>query len=422
MRYILNNEGYVYDISFGADIYCDLGDCKQYTGEIPSGFNSLEQWHDEEIERLNAWKIVEGNLVFDESKAIEIQMLVEQQALENKPVTNKELEEKLESVVLSEEEIKLLISNAEEVANILPVRTKQGKIIQIDDASNNPLQAIKIRTENDITGTIKLLITGKNILKNTATSKTNNGIKYTVNEDKSITLNGKADGYSEFEIAGTSTNIVPLFVVKKDTQYYLNKLPEGLTLNLFSYDTELAQIHEGLLQVYSGNGGEVLNLDEDCTITYVTISSVGTGDYELITENEDQLTTEAGDVLITEGEGASEFKNTVYYPMLSVGSIEAEYEVYKEKITLIPLENNALTNADTLSINENGEVELSKPTGKIQLDTITMPNTYDTLNVINTIQDTTLEISYKKSGFDYVTEEGSGILILNNTAMELLEN
>ena len=32
MRYILDNEGYMYDVSFGAEISCSLGNCTEYTG------------------------------------------------------------------------------------------------------------------------------------------------------------------------------------------------------------------------------------------------------------------------------------------------------------------------------------------------------------------------------------------------------
>ena len=31
-------------------------------------YSSIEEWYDGELDKLNAWKIVEGNLVYDENK------------------------------------------------------------------------------------------------------------------------------------------------------------------------------------------------------------------------------------------------------------------------------------------------------------------------------------------------------------------
>ena len=82
MRYILNKEGYIYDISFGAEILCELGNCTEYKGKIPSGYSSLEEWHDAEIDSLNAWKIVDGNLVFDASRDYKLKIKYEQENFE----------------------------------------------------------------------------------------------------------------------------------------------------------------------------------------------------------------------------------------------------------------------------------------------------------------------------------------------------
>ena len=41
MRYILNNDGFIYHASFGAEISCNLGTCTEYTGEIPEGYSGI---------------------------------------------------------------------------------------------------------------------------------------------------------------------------------------------------------------------------------------------------------------------------------------------------------------------------------------------------------------------------------------------
>lgn len=70
MRYITDTDGYVKQVSFGADIVCDNEECAQYTGSVPTGYKSLEAWFDAEMEKLYRWKIVSGHLMLD-STAVE---------------------------------------------------------------------------------------------------------------------------------------------------------------------------------------------------------------------------------------------------------------------------------------------------------------------------------------------------------------
>jgi hypothetical protein len=73
LRYILNSDGYVCHASLGGLVVCDLGECTEYVGEVPSGYSTIEEWFDGELDKLNAWKIVEGNLVYDANKYEELQ-------------------------------------------------------------------------------------------------------------------------------------------------------------------------------------------------------------------------------------------------------------------------------------------------------------------------------------------------------------
>lgn len=66
MRYIINAAGYLKNVSFGALLTCGGMNCTEYSGEIPSGYDTLEEWYLAECETLYRWKIVNGNLTIDD--------------------------------------------------------------------------------------------------------------------------------------------------------------------------------------------------------------------------------------------------------------------------------------------------------------------------------------------------------------------
>lgn len=67
MRYIIGSDGYLKEVSFGAEITCGGVTCVEYTGTIPSGYNTLFDWYIAEADNLYQWKIVSGNLTKDTS-------------------------------------------------------------------------------------------------------------------------------------------------------------------------------------------------------------------------------------------------------------------------------------------------------------------------------------------------------------------
>lgn len=67
MRYIVNSNGYVTSVSFGANITCGDNSCTEYTGSVPADYKSLEDWYLQESEKLYRWKIIEGELTLDSS-------------------------------------------------------------------------------------------------------------------------------------------------------------------------------------------------------------------------------------------------------------------------------------------------------------------------------------------------------------------
>lgn len=85
MRYILNNDGYV-RICSDTFITCENKTCTAYTGTVPDGYDNLADWLSKETERLNAWKIENGNLVFDEDKYNQLKAIYEAETKANTPV------------------------------------------------------------------------------------------------------------------------------------------------------------------------------------------------------------------------------------------------------------------------------------------------------------------------------------------------
>ena len=67
MRYIADSAGYVKEVSFGAVITCGGSECVEYTGVVPEGYTSPEDWFNACGGELWRWMIVDGNLTLDPS-------------------------------------------------------------------------------------------------------------------------------------------------------------------------------------------------------------------------------------------------------------------------------------------------------------------------------------------------------------------
>jgi hypothetical protein len=70
MRYILNNENYIEEISFSNEIECNNKTCTEYMGIVPTGYSSLLEWS--EIAVIQAYKVVGGNLTHDPNKETDL--------------------------------------------------------------------------------------------------------------------------------------------------------------------------------------------------------------------------------------------------------------------------------------------------------------------------------------------------------------
>ena len=72
MRYILDDNGYIDSVSC-TPFNCKDKNCTEYTGAIPSGYDTLEEWA--QSANIRAYKLVEGNLTFDAAKNTELEAL-----------------------------------------------------------------------------------------------------------------------------------------------------------------------------------------------------------------------------------------------------------------------------------------------------------------------------------------------------------
>jgi hypothetical protein len=67
MRYEIDENNYITAVYFN----CNSGSCNEYTGNIPDGYTSLEEWASNA--HIQAYKIVDNNLVYDSVRDAELQ-------------------------------------------------------------------------------------------------------------------------------------------------------------------------------------------------------------------------------------------------------------------------------------------------------------------------------------------------------------
>lgn len=255
MRYILNSDGYIDEISFGATIECKNQSCTEYVGAIPTGYASLKEWAIGEDGKINAWKIQNGELLFDSNKYDELQALWEAEEEENTTATHKwarDLLDKSSSVVIDE------FSN-----NVIG-----SSLIVIEDSGEYDIPKIVASSSETITGKAKVISSNKNILGNKAVTTTISGVTFTVNADKSIKLNGTSTESIEFILDGTLTNTEMLFLIKENVDYMKSGLTDNVSLNLYNYDgTDRTLVSTG------GNGAINLSTRNIITCSSLSIAS-----------------------------------------------------------------------------------------------------------------------------------------------------
>lgn len=241
-----------------------------------------------------------------------------------------------------------IVDDLTSVADDKPLSANQGRVLkkQIDDidphyaenviySDTNVKEAIdklskaeNISTDNmgnvqgaldELKGTIGY--TRKNLLENTLTTQTLNGITYTVNTDKSITLNGTATADSNIRIdviAGTNG-------LEIGNKYILSGFPKGTAgCSMYLINSTVNFKVEDL-----GDGVEFVFPNKD-TIFFVIFVNSGT-----------------------------KLDNVTFYPMIRYASIEDDtYEQYVPSVKSLVCDIEKINNRGTMSFDANTAVNI----------------------------------------------------------------
>ncbi len=244
MRYKLDVDGYVVSVAFG----CYLNGSAEYEGEVPCGYNSLDDWATYSC--IQAYYLdSNGNLVLDLDRLAECRRKEAQEKVDNAPLLRKDLYGS--EAVLDSQYLKA---------------TANGELFELED-----IQTIAPKVE--LAGIqpydykkLHIFTQGKNLLPHDAITEEIHGARFTRHADGSISMEGSPTENGEYTIAGSSTNTIPLFALKKNQPYYVNLAPSGIYYEFRYFDGETEQ------QKYVGMSG-VINLDESIEVTHVVLKT-----------------------------------------------------------------------------------------------------------------------------------------------------
>ena len=299
MRYILDNDGYV-ELCSETHIECNGRGCTEYTGKVPTGYESLEDWAINA--NIRAYKIVEGNLVYDANRCSVLEAQFEKEAEDNRYVCHKEI-----SNITN-------LTKTDSVDAYKRSATGLSNVLEVTDSNKFASEYIKLIANEDITGSTTIKFNNGNLLTNDATSKRESGINFGVYADRSISINGTATEDVEFNIGGTSTSTKPILAFKKNTDYFLSS--NGYQVKMYYYDGT------DRTQVYDGTGG-VINLSSNSKVTNIVLA-------------------------IPKGTTV----NDIIYPMLNLGTTANDYVAYQGNESTIFLEGNPFNAGGQITILE----------------------------------------------------------------------
>ncbi len=363
MRYDLDDDGYILNIYFG----CSSGTCKGYTGTIPDGYDSIEDWATNA--NIRAYRVVEDNLVFDAARCSQIENKCAKEAEENRLVRYKEIKN---ITSIYKQDLYEMYKTSE---------SEEAQLVELTDA--NRFEAIKIHIKNiskTITGKLVIKSSNANMLPNEATSKEESGISFAGNEDKSITLNGTATANIEYLIAGTSTNTIPLLNLKKNLDYFLSS--DGYTIKMYHYD--------GIdrTQVYSGTGA-IKFTDDDKNVTQIVL-------------------------IIPKGKVIN---NETIYLMLNKGTTAEPYIMHDSNEAIIDLGEYSFAYGDNIEI-EDGQATLYKeiyPNSSL----FPSPNLYPRGTAYDLGDINNMPLTYKEKSYLYVCADALISMKYPNTTQNL---
>ena len=207
----------------------------------------------------------------------------------------------------------------------------------VSPSPDYPSEIESVGTYNEETGKYEIEVknTGKNLLENRGVSNTSNGITFTVNDDKTILVNGNNDG------TANSRFIINNYFLKAGT-YILNGCPSGGSST--TYRLAIQKTSDwSVLALDTGSGSKQFTIDEATNIQVA--------------------------IFIQKGQTIS---NLLFKPMIRLSSIIDDiYEPYKSVSSLFVLDQplRSLPNGvkDELVI-ENGRAKIIKRVGTVVLD------------------------------------------------------
>lgn len=242
MRYKLDADGFVISVAFG----CYLEGSTEYEGEVPCGYNSLDDWATYSC--IQAYYIdANGNLMLDLDRLAKCRRKEAQERVDNAPLLRKDLYGS-ETVLDSQ----------------YKKGTANGELIELEDIQTIAPKVVLAGIQPYEYKKLHIFTQCKNLMPNDAITEEVYGVKFTRRTDDSISVYGTPTENGEYTIAGSSTNTVPLFSLKKNQPYYVNL--GGMYCEFRYFDGETTQ------QKYAGASG-LINLDEAIEVTHVVIKT-----------------------------------------------------------------------------------------------------------------------------------------------------
>ncbi len=362
MRYILK-DGYIDEISFGATIECKNQTCIEYAGTIPTGYENLVEWAIGEEGKLNAWKIVDDDLVFDSTRYARLQKIYAKEEKENSFITNKQLKE-------------YLYGTTKQVSDQYASRTTDDNKIHCLKNTKALSLRLNIKPYELITGSLNVVATTKNMLINEALQETINGMIFTPNEDRSVNVSGTSSTITEYNISGTSTNTSAFFVFKKGVNYYLSS--NSHQIKMYYYDgTDKAE-------VYSGTGGIITFTDSDKLVTQIVLS-LPAGTYNEDVYLQLELGTEASEYVTNEHNNLFIDLQNYQFNRLGLFASPSLKASTSAKVSAV--------NIDYIEVSDK-DIYLNKNNNKYFLGEDTI-NAFDNTTIIFTLENTYFTSEYK---------------------------
>lgn len=238
MRYDKDAKGYIKNCYWG----CYTGTCVEYTGTVPTGYSSLENWADSVI--LNAWYInSSGNLALDSAREAELRAKQEQETVDYTPIVYKDLCQSIEGLAGQNVEARVI-----------------GKCAEITDGTKS-MPYIELHNISGANGRIDLFSQGRQMLRDDSVSQTINGVTF-LSVGGEITIRGIASEAFEYTISGSADNTEPICGIRKLNYHYLDV--GSLQCELRNYDGDSTSI------VYSGTSG-ILRFNEYNNVTHAVL-------------------------------------------------------------------------------------------------------------------------------------------------------